>query len=78
MMRSDGCTLVPDHYFVYCCVQHDYDYADQEKTRFRADCDFLVCIIKAGYPWWGILYFVGVRLFGWRWWNKYRKKREYV
>lgn len=81
--RTNGCTLAPDGDWLAACERHDHSYVagGGPWDRFKADLalwgdiwaigckkGWLGCF---GYFWIGLVYFVGVRLFGWmlwRWW----------
>jgi hypothetical protein len=71
--RYDGCTAVPDFDFGKdCCGEHDYHYQAKEISRAEADKRLRQCIQKKGYillPW---IYWLGVRIFGYK---AYYKKR---
>jgi hypothetical protein len=75
-VKYDGCTAVPDFDFgADCCGEHDYHY--QLGTMSRADADKRLrrCIQKKGYvvlPW---VFWLGVRVFGGRY---YRKKQNEI
>jgi hypothetical protein len=62
---TDGCTMSPDLEFAECCNTHDLDYSTTDKTRTEADRDLRQCIDKKGYPYLSIVYWFGVRVFGW-------------
>ena len=66
---SDGCTLSPDFEFYDCCYDHDVAYHFQHCSRWAADRRLRQCIRAEGYillPW---IYWVGVRLAGWLFWE---------
>lgn len=69
--KYDGCTAVPDFNFgADCCNLHDYFYRTHAVTRSMADRKLRECIQRKGYivlPW---IYWLGVRIFGRRFWNK--------
>lgn len=79
--KYDGCTVVPDFNFGQdCCNAHDYHYIEQNITRAEADYKLRACILKKGmglkdngqdaYVALAYIYWVGVRVFGWFWWNR--------
>lgn len=74
--KYDGCTAVPDFDFgADCCGEHDYYYQSHEITRAEADKKLRQCIQKKGYivlPW---IYWLGVRIFGKRHWDKNKGKQ---
>lgn len=82
----DGCTAVPDFNFGYdCCGEHDTYYQSQVVTRAEADRKLYECILNKGVPsklgpipyntnWMlASVYYVGVRVAGWFFWNKRKK-----
>ena len=63
---NDGCSGVPDLNFRACCNQHDFAYRNAVISRREADTALRLCIADQGWvvvPW---IYWIGVRLFGWR------------
>lgn len=84
----DGCTAVPDFNFGYdCCGEHDYYYQSKEVDRAVADKKLYECILRKGIPYklFGVIpgnsnaalatiYYIGVRLAGWFFWNKRKVK----
>lgn len=62
---TDGCSMSPDLTFAECCVTHDIDYSLGEITRAESDRKLRQCISSKGYPYLSVVYWVGVRLFGW-------------
>lgn len=70
---QDGCTASPDFNFGSdCCAEHDIHYQEQSISRSEADKRLRECIQKKGYvalPW---IYWLGVRMFGWKFWNKHK------
>jgi hypothetical protein len=75
-VRYDGCTGVPDFNFgADCCGEHDYYYQLSNISRADADRKLRECIQRKGYvvlPW---IFWLGVRIFGWRY---YRKKQHEI
>ena len=75
-VKYDGCTAVPDFDFgADCCAEHDYHYQLTDMSRAEADKRLRQCIQKKGYivlPW---VYWLGVRMFGGRY---YRKKQTEI
>jgi hypothetical protein len=75
-MARDWCTAAPDFDFgKTCCRRHDDDYAAGKKTRAQADRDMLICIAQADAPGRAVLYWLGVRAFGWLHWKKKARAR---
>ena len=68
---GDQCSFVPDLDVGFCCGAHDDAYANggTERDRRRADRDFRNCIAEAGRPVVARIYFWGVRLFGFAFFN---------
>jgi hypothetical protein len=75
-VKYDGCTGVPDFDFgADCCGEHDYHYQQSDINRAEADRRLRKCIQQKGYivlPW---VFWLGVRLFGGRY---YRKKQNEI
>jgi hypothetical protein len=73
-VKYDGCTGVPDFDFgADCCGEHDYHYQLTDVSRLEADTRLRECLRAKGYfllPW---IYWLGVRVFGGRF---YRKKQN--
>jgi hypothetical protein len=75
---SDGCSWVPDFWFRECCEEHDYGATDEQ---------LFMCIVESGimefglYQGWllgitlGIIYWVGLKLFGWIY-QLYKKRKQ--
>lgn len=73
--KFDGCTAVPDFDFgETCCNRHDFDYLTKRVTRAEADLKFYRCVKRSGKPIIAAVYYVGVRLFGWYFWNRKKDK----
>ena len=70
-VKYDGCTAVPDFDFgADCCAEHDYHYQLTDMSRWEADKRLRQCIASKGYillPW---AYWLGVRVFGSRFYRK--------
>jgi hypothetical protein len=73
-VKYDGCTAVPDFDFgADCCGEHDYHYQLGDVTRAEADRKLRECLRKKGYfllPW---AYWLGVRIFGARFYKGTKK-----
>ena len=66
---TDGCTASPDFNFTGCCEDHDFSYRNAAISRRQADRRLRACIRSKGWvllPW---VYWIAVRLFGWRAYN---------
>jgi hypothetical protein len=46
-------------------MEHDLDYSTTDKSREEADRTLRQCIDKKGYPYLSIIYWIGIRIFGW-------------
>lgn len=68
---EDRCSFVPDLDIGFCCGDHDEAYAigGDRKDRLNADRSFRQCIRNAGRPVVAFIYYWGVRLFGWIFFN---------
>ena len=68
---GDDCTFAPDLDIGHCCRIHDEDYqaGGTELDRYLADVRFRDCIKDAGRPFVARVYYWGVRLFGWFFFN---------
>ena len=68
---GDQCSFAPDLDIGFCCGAHDEAYATggTERDRRRADRNFFRCIYNEGRPLVARIYFWGVRLFGWAFFN---------
>jgi hypothetical protein len=71
--NSDGCSWVPDFWFRPCCEVHDAGGSDLELAQ---------CIVETADPVLlplavvlAILYFIGLKLFGWIY-QLYKKKKK--
>jgi len=75
---EDFCSFVPDFHIGFCCAAHDdlYEVGGGERERLLADLRLRDCIVEAGRPIIGWLYFVGVRLFGWIYFNWFPEESE--
>ncbi len=72
-LTNDGCSGVPDFDFKACCDKHDLFYRNGIVSRREADRVLRECIRANGWillPW---VYWVGVRIAGWRFysWDKW-------
>lgn len=61
--KPDYCTGVPDGSAAPCCKQHDLDYINRV-DRKTADINFFKCLWRKGLHVRAVVYFIGVRLFG--------------
>lgn len=68
---ENGCTSVPDFNFRRCCSMHDraYSRAGGLWDRWIADLMLARCIWCFGHWLLAPVYFLGVRCFGWWFWN---------
>ena len=69
-LADDGCTAVPDFDFKHCCMEHDYYYVTHVISKKEADARLRACIKKQGWRLLPGIYWLGVKLFGGRHWNK--------
>lgn len=73
---GDGCTFSPDGLhgvnWVLACRFHDWAYrCDTPISRWQADCNFFHNLRECGCPLrWAVIYFLAVRLCGWRYFNR--------
>jgi hypothetical protein len=67
-----GCSYTPDFNFYDCCSMHDIDYdkGGTKQERKKADQYLRDCIKAHGHPYKAYIYYMGVRLFGWMFFNK--------
>jgi len=67
----DECTGVPEFGFAACCGQHDiaYGVGGTWQDRLQADRALRNCIWNSGEPFLALIYYLGVRLFGWLFYN---------
>lgn len=73
----DHCTLFFEGWWSHCCKGHDADYAAQA-ARYAADLELLQCVATSGdgaligavSTVIGVAMFVGVRIFGGRFYRK--------
>jgi len=69
-------------FFEASCLRHDTGYAQGGSEEDRINCDILFLkymmrdcarlpsgVEKTKYVWWSHLYFLAVRMFGWRYFN---------
>lgn len=70
------CTFFIEGNWHYCCVRHDYDYADAV-PKFKADKDLAGCIWRSGLLGKAVAPFVftAVTIFGWIPYKRYKKDR---
>jgi hypothetical protein len=72
---------VPNRRINFCCKKHDYDYGlgGHCRSRLEADHRFFRCLKEHRNIFISIVYFIGVRLFGWLRWKKEKfKLRDYT
>ena len=71
--HSDGCTKWPDiQEWQECCCQHDRAYQFGKywgMSRARADKELRDCVRRQGYWVAAQMMYIGVRLFGARYWD---------
>ncbi len=74
--KPDYCTLffdkIKDYDISGCCRMHDEEYEDPNVDRKKADNDLKECVNKVTNSNIGDAMFIGVRVFGWIFWYKYR------
>lgn len=65
------CSFVPDLNVGECCLIHDlaYQQGGTEADRRRADVEFRRCVRMKNGPLVAWIYYSGVRLFGWLFFN---------
>lgn len=69
-MKKDYCTGWDEGNWSDCCENHDKDYGENStKTRLQADIDLLKCVWKRSKIN-SVLMFIGVRLFGSRYYKR--------
>ena len=80
--RGQKCTGWFDHLgkcdWGHVCAKHDMLYMTpfgKDYTRYKADVVLLSGIWDICKPM-AVIMFIGVRLFGWYFWEKYKEKRE--
>ena len=68
---GDECSFVPDLDVGECCRMHDiaYQIGGDSQDRLVADLAFRECIIQKNRPVVARIYFRGVRVFGWLFFN---------
>lgn len=72
--KYNGCSVVPDFDFGWdCCNEHDFHYQEGRLTRAEADKVLRLCIQDKGYWLLGWVYWLGVRIFGRRFYKGLRK-----
>lgn len=73
------CTMWPDGNWNQCCVQHDYDYADQN-GRIKSDWKLAKCVWNSGAlgkinaP----IMFTGLFFTGWINYNRYGRLKNSI
>ena len=78
--RGQNCTCFVDkigkYYHGDCCKLHDFNYQKQHITRAKADKKFFNCLRKKTDDIIAFLMYLGVRSFGWIFWNKAKKYKS--
>lgn len=69
----NSCTLFPDYNWDECCKFHDYQYLSKKVSRKEADKILYNCVKNKSKTIAYVMY-AGVRLFGWYFWNKSKRK----
>lgn len=67
---DDNCTLWPEGTWSECCALHDRRYENKRLTRYQADKLLFRCVNRKSNIKMAIVMFLGVRLFGWFFYNK--------
>lgn len=62
--------MAPDGTWSGCCKRHDRRYANKRLTRYQADKLLYRCIKRKSNALVASIYFIGVRLFGWYYYDK--------
>ncbi|MBW1778826.1 MAG: hypothetical protein JRJ54_14755 [Deltaproteobacteria bacterium] len=75
-----GCTLWPEGDWHFCCVRHDYRYADggSWRDKVRADWELGWCVAGTGHPFIGGLMFIGTLIFGALFWREFRAAQAWA
>jgi hypothetical protein len=73
--KVDACTLFPDRNWKECCAKHDIDYVEQKITRLESDRKLLACV-KDKCKAVAYVMYLGVRCFGWWFWNKSKRSNS--
>jgi hypothetical protein len=70
-MLGDQCSFVPDLDVGDCCMAHDiaYQIGGDRADRLIADQELRDCILGHNRPIVAVIYYTGVRLFGWLFFN---------
>lgn len=63
-------------YWGQCAILHDFNYDKQKISRSEADKRFYKCLKKNSYKVIVMIMYIGVRLFGWYFWNKAKKGKN--
>ena len=65
------CSFAPDLDIGFCCDAHDeaYQRGGSRRDRLAADRELRYCLWRAGRPLAAQIYYLGVRLFGWLFFN---------
>lgn len=79
-LSNNNCTCFPDIILEInhsvCCKLHDFNYGKQHISRWTADKRFFKCLKKKTYLLVAVLMWLGVRAFGWYWWNKSKRSKS--
>lgn len=74
-LEHDGCTNSPDGWWLECCAEHDFYYRNKvDVTRFKADWYLYKCMMEKRAFITGTIYFLFVRVMGWRYFRKEKSK----
>lgn len=76
-LEPNGCSKSPDGWWNHCCVEHDIDYyiGGSRWSRFDSDRRLKSCMKEVKAP--GMVYFIAVRLFGFKSWGGGWLNRRY-
>lgn len=58
--------------FEGCCDSHDRAYRTGS-SRAEADAALFVCVVKNGHPWFALIFWIAVRIFGGPYWHRKRQ-----
>lgn len=71
--QCDGCSASPDFWWGICCRYHDWWYSPWSMcdNRLEADREFARRLHLSTRAFWlALLYYLGVRIGGWRAWKR--------
>ncbi len=72
--NKDWCSYFPDHvfgkYIGDVCAKHDVRYEDKSKSRWTSDLELFNDVKRRGLPITAGVMWIGVRLIGWKFYNK--------